>query len=175
MTGRRLPRGSTSHGFQSGRNLEGPSFLPRTPVGSSVSEWRNSFPATCTERKAGDEGASAICQASDVGCTWWMRRPIWGAEDKASGRHASPAGPPEGIACYPPVDGGCPAPLGALFTTWPPMWGHSSRCFAFGGVSPLLSAADVVQIASTPHAIVFPRREKRSLIPPCGPSIRPRN
>jgi hypothetical protein len=36
-------------------------------------------------------------------------------------------GPHEGIAIF-----------GALFTTWPPMWGHSSRCFAFGGVSPCI-------------------------------------
>ena len=43
------------------------------------------------------------------------------------------------------------------------------------GCPHVLSSGSTVQIASKPHAIVFPRWGKRSLIPPCGPSIRPRN
>ena len=45
------------------------------------------------------------------------------------------------------------------------VWGRSSRRFAFGGVSPLLSAANPAQIASTPHAIVFSKAGKTILDP----------
>ena len=72
------------------------------------------------------------------------------------------------------------------------VWGHSSRCFAFGGVSPLLSSASPAQIASIvtgaqrplrqqsrrslhPSDIVFPRRNSRSLHAdrPFAPGIEP--
>ncbi len=46
--------------------------------------------------------------------------------------------------------------LGALFAAWPRTYGK------------VLSSANPAQIASPPHAIVFPRRGKRSLIPPCA-------
>ena len=46
------------------------------------------------------------------------------------------------------------------------VWGHSSRCFAFGGVSPLLSSGSTVQSASTPHAIVFSEAGK-TILDPC--------
>ena len=72
---------------------------------------------------------------------------------------------------------GCVGTLLSLLCLRRGVWGHSSRCFAFGGVcgdTPLaalpsegcphvLSAADVVQIASTPHAIVFAKAGKTIL------------
>ena len=74
--------------------------------------------------------------------------------------------------------------MGALFTGRPRMWGHSSRCFAFGGVcgdTPLVALPSegcphyypwAVRFRLHPHLTrsFFPRREKRSLIPPCAPS-----
>ena len=90
-----------------------------------------------------------------------MGRGKWNGRAKASaGRHASPDGPPEGIVIF-----------GALFTTWPPMWGHSSRCFAFGGGVPMYYLRPTwFRLHPNLTRSFFPRREKRSLIPSCGPS-----
>ncbi len=49
---------------------------------------------------------------------------------------------------------------GALFAGRPPMWGHSSRCFAFGGVSPSIICG---QPGSDCIPIVFSKAEKTIL------------
>ena len=50
--------------------------------------------------------------------------------------------------------------MGALFAGRPPMWGHSSRCFAFGGVSPCIISG---QPGSDCIPIVFPTAGKTIL------------
>ena len=64
------------------------------------------------------------------------------------------------------------------------VWGHSSRCFAFEGVSPLLSSAAAVQIGSTPQLLLglaSPPPQAKPAEPPlnlayarvCPPGARP--
>ena len=52
------------------------------------------------------------------------------------------------------------------------MWGHSSRCFAFGGVSPLLSSGSTVQIASTPHDPSMRLSTRRRAYQPTDPAMK---
>jgi len=86
---------------------------------------------------------------------------------RSSWAHSSPGG--LGCADTPLaalLSEGCVGTLLSLLCFRRGVWGHSSRCFAFGGVSPLLSSGSTVQSASTPHAIVFSEAGK-TILDPC--------
>ena len=131
-----------------------------------------------------------------------VAKPIRGHEKEAWGRHASrPLRMKESRSingAERPLHWHCLRSLPAhprVRSSWAPsspaaarMWGHSSRCFAFGGVcgdTPLVALPSegcphyypwAARFRLHPHLTrsFFPRREKRSLIPPCAPSIRRR-
>ena len=119
-------------------------------------EARTSVPAACC--LAEGKGFGSTCRYGRS--AWRYREQLMGLSAPSSGK-ATGASPLNLASLV----------MGALFTAWPRVGTLLSLLCLRRGV-PIIISANPAQIASRSF---FPRREKRSLIPPCGPSRATRN